>query len=83
MKKVMFEHEEGDVWYAVASEVADELDWPRRTRIVCRTNWIARVKSLATASRAFSSVGPHEMCRGTEGVAENIRPQTQGFGGTK
>ena len=26
MKKVTFEHEEGDVVYAVASEVADELE---------------------------------------------------------
>ena len=60
MNKVTFEHEEGDVLYAVASEVADELERAKRTRTVCKTNSIAPAKTWPPLPGNSPIVGPHE-----------------------
>ena len=52
MKKVTFEHEEGDVLHVVASEVADELDRAQKDQdrlLECSC------EDLATASNEFSN----------------------------
>ena len=55
MQKVTFEHEEGDVLYAVASEVAEELDWAHedQDRPVDELEWSN--EDLATAFKEFST----------------------------
>ena len=60
MKTVTFEHEEGDVLYAVASEVAEELDLalPKKNRFACKMNWSAPAKIWLLLARSSRTAGP-------------------------
>ena len=60
MKKCTFEHEEGDVLYAVTSEAADEPERALRTRTVCKTNWIALAKTWRPLPGNYPTVGPRK-----------------------
>ena len=62
MKKVTFEHEEGDVLYATVTEQRrlTSSKGPRKTRIVCRTNWIAHAKTWPPLPGSCPTVGPRK-----------------------
>ena len=55
MKKVTFEHEEGDVLYAVASEVAEELDRAQKDQDRLQDELECSCEDLATACKEFSN----------------------------
>ena len=55
MKKVKFEHDEGDVLNAVASEVAEELDRAQNDQDRPRDELDCSCEGLATASKEFSN----------------------------
>ena len=55
MKKVTFEHEEGDVLYAVASEVAQELHRARKDQDRPQDELDCSCEDLASASKEFSN----------------------------
>ena len=55
VKKVTFEHEEGDVLYAVASEVADELERPRKDQDRLQDELDCSYEDPAAATRDFSN----------------------------
>ena len=53
MKKVMFEHEEGDVLYAVASEVTDELERAQKDPDRLQDELDCSCEAMANAAREF------------------------------
>ena len=57
VKKVTFEHAEGDVLHAVASEVADELDRVQKLQVRLQDELDCSYEDLATAS---PTVGTHK-----------------------
>ena len=58
MKKVTFEFEEVYVLYAVASEVAEELDRPKKTTSVYKVNWSALAKIWPLFPKNSRTAGP-------------------------
>ena len=55
MKKVTFEHEEGDVLYVMSSEVVDEFDRAQKDQDRLQDEIVCSCEDLATAS-----AGPHK-----------------------
>ena len=55
MKKVTFEREVEDALYAVASEVADELDWAQKDQDRLKDELDCSCEDMATAARELSN----------------------------
>ena len=55
MKKVAFEHEEGDMLYAVASEVAGELDRAQKDQDRLQDELELTCQGMATTSKEFAN----------------------------